>query len=74
MPLNNPPPRAVSEKSNIIMDNRWNTALSVAAAIMGAVALVISLCRIEPVTTEWLGILVGTLAIACHSPLSSGRV
>lgn len=63
MPLNNPTPQAVSEKSNIIMKNIWNTALSVAAAVMGAAALVISLCRIEPVTTEWLGILVGTLAL-----------
>ena len=45
------------------MKNIWNAALSVAAAVMGAAALVISLCRIEPVTTEWLGILVGTLAL-----------
>ena len=35
-------PRAVSEKSNIIMKNIWNTALSVVAAVMGAAALVIS--------------------------------
>lgn len=45
------------------MNNRWNTIISAMAAALGIAALTVSFCRIEPVTTEWLGILVGILAL-----------
>lgn len=45
------------------MNNRWNTIISAMAAVLSITALTVSFCRIEPVTTEWLGILVGILAL-----------
>lgn len=37
--------------------------LLVLSLILGGVALVVSLCRIEPVTADWMGILVGVLGL-----------
>lgn len=45
------------------MGHKWNTIISIIAAITSIAAMIVSLCRIEPVTTEWLGILVGILAL-----------
>lgn len=42
---------------------KWSNIISVASMIAGVTALIISLCRIEPVTAEWLGILIGILGL-----------
>ncbi len=44
------------------MKNRVNV-LSIIAMVASVSALVVSLCRIEPVTAEWLGLLVGILGM-----------
>lgn len=38
-------------------------ALTIGSAVVSIGALMISLCRIEPVTAEWLGILIGVLGL-----------
>lgn len=45
------------------MKNRVLYILAIGAIIMSIAALVISLCRIEPVTAEWLGVLIGILGL-----------
>ncbi len=42
---------------------KWPNIISIAAMIASITALVVSLCRIEPVTAEWLGILIGILGM-----------
>lgn len=38
-------------------------SLTIGSAIISIGSLMISLCRIEPVTTEWLGVLIGVLGL-----------
>lgn len=45
------------------MKNRVLYVLTIGAVIISIVAIVVAVCRIEPVTAEWMGILIGILGL-----------
>lgn len=45
------------------MESKWYIVLLCVTLIISVASLSLSLCRIEPVTLDWLGILVGVLAL-----------
>ncbi len=45
------------------MMKKWGNIISIGSAVIGVTALIISLCRIEPITAEWLGVMIGILGL-----------